>query len=72
MLEQLTALEDEHRELTEKLSDPAFLADRDRFRDASKRLSEITPAVELHRRHRQLEAERAETEQMLGGMSKDD
>ena len=47
MLEQLAALEEEHRELTGKLSDPEFLADRDRFREASKRLSEITPASSL-------------------------
>ncbi len=72
MLEQLSALEDEHRDLTKKLSDPEFLADRDRFRDASKRLAEIGPAVELHRQYRDLDAQRAETAQMLEGMSKDD
>jgi peptide chain release factor 1 len=72
MLEQLSALEEEHQELTTKLSDPAFLSDRDRFRDASKRLSEIGPAVELYNRYRELDTERAQTEQMLEGMAKDD
>jgi peptide chain release factor 1 len=72
MLEQLSALEKDHQELTEKLSDPEFQADRDRFREASKRLAEISPAVELYRRYRELETEREQTEQMLAGMSKDD
>ncbi len=72
MLEQLSTLEDEHRELTEKLSDPEFLADRDRYRDAGKRLSEIGPAVALHRRYRELEAERQQTEEMLASMNRDD
>ena len=72
MLEQLSALQEEHQELTRKLSDPEFLADRDRFREASKRLSEIGPAVELYGRCREIDAEREQTEQMLAGMSKDD
>ncbi len=72
MLEQLSALEEEHQELTDKLSDAEFLSDRDRVRDASKRLSEISPAVELYRQYRALDTERQQTEQMLDGMNKDD
>jgi peptide chain release factor 1 len=72
MIDQLTELEKTHEELTTKLADPEVHADQDAFREASKRLAEISPAVGLFRQYRALEKEIDATNEMLEGLSKED
>ena len=72
MIDQLTELEKTHEELTTRLADPEVIADQEAFRNASKRLAEITPAVDLFRRFRSLEEELAATDEMLADLPKDD
>jgi len=72
MMERLAELEKTHEELTARLSDPAIHADRKAFTEASKALAEISPTVELYRQWKSVERERAETEEMLAGLAKDD
>ncbi len=72
MIDQLKELEKTHDELTARLAEPDIFSDRDRYRQVSKKLAEIAPAVELFRRHRQLEQQLTDTEQLLDSMSRDD
>ena len=72
MIDQLTELEKTHEELTTNLADPDFLADQDAFREASKKLAEISPIVELFRQYRAIEEELQATDEMLAGLNKDD
>ena len=61
MFQKLTELEATYKELTEKLADPATHSDADLFRETSKKLSDITPVVDLYRQYREVEAEHAQT-----------
>ncbi len=72
MFEQLAEIEKRHEELTAKLADPETLADQNAYRDASKRLAEISHTVGLYRELRQVERQQAETDEMLAGLSEDD
>ena len=72
MIDQLTELEKTHQELTAKLADPEIHADQDAFREASKKLAEISPVVNLFCQYRAIEVELAETDEMLAGLEKDD
>jgi len=72
MLEKLTQLEATHDELTHKLADPGVIADRRAFTEASKALAEIGHVVELYREYREVRRQRAETEEMLAGLARDD
>ncbi len=72
MIDRLAELEKKHDELTTKLSDPKVIADQEVFREASKRLSEIAPVVELYRQYRLVEAQQRDTEELLAGLAKDD
>ena len=72
MIDQLNELEKTHDELTAKLADPAVHADQNAFREASKKLADIAPAVELFRQFRAIEEELEETNELLEGLSKDD
>ncbi len=72
MLEKLIELEKTYQELSAKLTDPEIHSDPQLFRNTSKRLAEITPAVELFREFRAVEEERRETEEMLAGLTDND
>ncbi|HEX5759759.1 MAG TPA: peptide chain release factor 1 [Thermoanaerobaculia bacterium] len=72
MLEKLAQLEKTHAELTARLADPQILADRKAYTETSRALSEIAHVVELYREHTRLATQRAETEQMLAGLPRDD
>ena len=72
MIDQLTELEKTHDELTAKLADPEVHANQDAFREAGKRLAEISPAIALFRQYRAVEEELGETDEMLAGLAKDD
>ncbi|MFP3940309.1 MAG: peptide chain release factor 1 [Thermoanaerobaculia bacterium] len=72
MIDKLADIERTHDELTAKLADPEFLADRSAYTEASKALSEITRAVELYREYKKVEGQLAETREMLEGLGKGD
>ena len=72
MLDKLKELEKIQAELSARLADPEIHSDPQLFRDTSKRLAEITPAVELFREYKAVEEERQQTEELLEGLTKDD
>jgi peptide chain release factor 1 len=72
MLEKLSQLEKTHEELTQRLADPAVLSDRKVYAETNKALAEISPIVTLYREYSRLHRQRAETEEMLSGLPKDD
>ena len=72
MIEKLAQIERTHEELTARLADPTILGDRKAYTEASKALSDITPAVELYRRHKEVSRQLAETSEMLAGLGRED
>ena len=72
MLEKLSQLEKTHEELTQRLADPAVLSDRKVYAETNKALAEISPIVALYRDYSRVQKQRAETEEMLSGLAKDD
>jgi peptide chain release factor 1 len=72
MLEKLSQLEKTHEELTQRLADPAVLSDRKVYAETNKALAEISPIVALYRDYSRVHKQRAETEEMLAGLPKDD
>jgi peptide chain release factor 1 len=72
MLEKLAQLEKTHAELTARLADPQVLGDRKAYTEASKALAEIRHVVELYREHQRLARQRAETEELLCGLTRED
>jgi len=72
MFEKLAEIERTHDELTSRLADPEFLADRKAYTEASKALSDISRAVELYRRLKDTRRQLAETDEMLRGLGRDD
>jgi peptide chain release factor 1 len=72
MLEKLSQLEKTHEELTQRLADPAVLSDRKVYAETNKALAEISPIVALYREYSRIHKQRAETEEMLSGLLKDD
>ncbi len=72
MIDQLNELEKTHEALTAKLADPAFHTDHEAFREASKRLAEISPVVDLFRAYRKIESQLAETDELLAGLDRED
>ena len=72
LIEQLADLENRHRELTAKLSDPEVHANPSAMAEAGKKLAEIKPLVDLYRSFKAVSAELEGAEQMLAESSKDD
>ena len=72
MIEKLALLEKTHEELTQRLADPGVLTDRKTYAETNKALSEISSVVELYREYKKVHQQRAETDEMLSGLSKDD
>ncbi|MDX1997888.1 MAG: PCRF domain-containing protein, partial [Thermoanaerobaculia bacterium] len=72
MLERLAELERTHEELTARLGDPAFVADRKAFTDASKTLSEISRPIELYRELKAALRQRDENDELLADLPRTD
>lgn len=72
MFEQLETLTERHRQLTERLADPAVATDPERSREAGKALAEIEPVVRLYCEYRDVERQLADTEELLAGLAPDD
>src|SRR6185436_4056457 len=72
MIEKLAEIEKTHEELTQRLADPALLADRKSYAETNKALAEISSVVELYREYKRVQKQCAETDEMLVGLPKDD
>jgi peptide chain release factor 1 len=72
MFEKLVQLEKTHAELTQRLADPAVLADHKAYSEINKTLREIDPPVRLFREYSRLERQLAETDELLAGLGKED
>jgi peptide chain release factor 1 len=72
MFEKLSQIEKTHEELTQRLTDPAVLSDRKAYTETNKALAEIARTVETYREYKRAQQQLAETEEMLGGLGKDD
>ena len=70
--EKLSQIEKTHEELTQRLADPAVLSDRKVYAETNKALAEISRTVEIFRELKRVQQQRAETEEMLASLSKDD
>jgi peptide chain release factor 1 len=65
MNERLQSVESRYDQLMAEMADPAIQADTAKFRAHSKELSEIQPLVDTFRRHKELEAQIAATQELL-------
>lgn len=72
MFDKLKALEERLELVTEKLSDPAIIADQNAFRDYCKENSELTPIIEKYREYKKAKETIADGKEMLeSGVDKD-
>src|SRR6202042_1731242 len=72
MIEKLAQLEKTHSELTQRLADPALLADHKAYADTNRALSEIRHVVELYREYTETTRQLAENEELVATLAKDD
>jgi peptide chain release factor 1 len=72
MIEKLAQLEKTHTELTQRLADPALLADHKAYADTNRALSEIRHVVDLYREYSAAARQLAENHELLAGLGKDD
>jgi peptide chain release factor 1 len=64
MKDVLDRLESDFEAVERQLSDPALLADMDRYREATQRHAELREKVEAHRAHQELLAEQRDLEEL--------
>jgi peptide chain release factor 1 len=72
MIEKLAQLERTHAELTQRLADPALLADHKAYADTNRALSEIDHVVALYREHTAARRRLAENQELLAGLGRED
>jgi peptide chain release factor 1 len=72
MIEKLSQLEKTHTELTQRLADPALLADHKAYAETNRALAEIRHVVGLFRDYSAVERQLAENQELLAGLAKDD
>lgn len=72
MIEKLAQLEKTHAELTQRLADPALLADHKAYADTNRALAEIHHVVALYRDYTAARRHLAENEELLATLAKDD
>ncbi len=65
MFDKLSAIEERYEELSEKVSDPAVIADSSNFAKLCKEQSDILPIVEKYREYKQAKQTIADGEEML-------
>lgn len=65
MIEKLEAIEKKHEELTQKLADPAVIADQPRYRNYARHLAELEPLVGEIRRYKDILVSISDIEGML-------
>jgi peptide chain release factor 1 len=64
---RVDALRQRHRDLTDRLADPAVLNDRDALRKVAQEHAELTPLVEVAERLDRVRSQRAELRQLVDG-----
>ena len=72
MQDKLARIEATYEELTQRLTEPEVFGDPRKARETNQALAEITAVVELWREQQRVEAELAETEEMLAGLDPGD
>ncbi|HUP23382.1 MAG TPA: peptide chain release factor 1 [Thermoanaerobaculia bacterium] len=72
MIEKLDEIARTHRELTQKLADPATLSDPGAYRDTSKALAKLSAVVELYEKYRKAVLERDQAQEMLRDLPRAD
>jgi peptide chain release factor 1 len=65
MFERLREIEEKHRELAEKLADPAVWGDPKEYQRIAKMHSDLTPTVEKYREYTRIHQEKLDTEELL-------
>lgn len=65
MFEKLNTLEEKYDELTTKLSDPAVIANQEKFREYARSHAELGDVVKKYREYQQVSQEIAETKELL-------
>ena len=71
MIEKLSFIEERYNELSEQVSDPAVIADQDKFRKLCKEQSDITPIVEKYREYKKYMQDMEDSEAILSDSSMD-
>jgi peptide chain release factor 1 len=72
VLERLSGLDDEYREIEAQLADPVILGDSGKLRDISRRYKELTPLIETYRSIQARQGDLAAAQEMLVGADSDD
>ncbi|HYN20367.1 MAG TPA: peptide chain release factor 1 [Thermoanaerobaculia bacterium] len=72
MFDKLSQIEKTHEELTQRLADPSVLSDHKAYTETNKALAEISRTVDLFRELKRSRQQLRETEEMLGGLAKED
>ena len=65
MFEKLSFIEERYQELSEQISDPAVIANQEKFRKLCKEQSDITPIVEKYREYKKLLHDMEDSQAML-------
>ena len=71
MFENLEGVWKRYEEITQSLSDPAVIADHDRYRDLSKEHSDLTPLIDTYAAFRKVRGELDEQESILADPAED-
>jgi peptide chain release factor 1 len=72
MFDKLAELEKNHEEITARLADPEIFGDSSRYRDATKKLSELDDVVRLYRELKEVDQELAENRSLVSELSRGD
>ena len=66
MLDRLRIVENRYEEIASTISDPAVMADQDRYRKLLIEMSELQPVVDAIREHARMTRELQESQEMFG------
>ncbi|MBZ0111864.1 MAG: peptide chain release factor 1 [Thermoanaerobaculia bacterium] len=72
MFDKLAELEKNHEEITARLADPGIFSDPSRYRDATKKLSELDSVVRLYRELKEVDQELADNRTLVAELSRGD
>ena len=72
MFEKLADLDKTHQELTARLTDPSIFDDPTEYRDVTKKLSELSPIVDLYRELQELDERLEDNAQLRREVPRDD
>ncbi len=70
MFDKLAELEKNHEELTAQMADPEFFSDPSRYRDATKKLSDLESVVRLYREYKVVDQALTDNRELLSELDK--